>query len=166
MKGSLEVITFTTIGLVALAIGALLIIGSPNSPKGVTSIRRDDLILELAIDKSEVRSGEIITSIIKLTNVGYEVITLETGLPIFDLLLYDDSGRIVSRWSDGRAFIMILRVIELTPDQSYEEEIEWDLSRYDPQVGSYSPCQPGEYFISVLLRVKDIETVGVSIIVR
>lgn len=75
MKGSLEVITFTTIGLVALAIGALLIIGSPNSPKGVTSIRRDDLILELAIDKSEVRSGEMITSIIKLTNVGYEAIT-------------------------------------------------------------------------------------------
>jgi len=84
--------------------------------------------------------------------------TLETGLPVFDLMLYDDFGRAVSRWSDGRAFLMIVRAIELMLGQSYKEGNEWDLSRYDPQDGSYSPCHPGEYFLSALLRVKNIET--------
>ncbi|MGQ9514702.1 MAG: BsuPI-related putative proteinase inhibitor [Thermoproteota archaeon] len=131
--------------------------------RGITNPLKEDLELEMSIDKIEVVSGEEVTVTIRLTNVGQDKVAFETGLPVFDLILYDINWRSISRWSDGKAFIMIALKIELPPGESLVERIEWDLSIYNQQTGDYTRCAPGQFFISALFRVKNVETVAIPI---
>ncbi|UCD44371.1 MAG: hypothetical protein JSV27_09605 [Candidatus Bathyarchaeota archaeon] len=61
-----------------------------------------------------------------LSNVGEGDYTREVRMPLFDLLLCNESGVPVGKWSDSRNLIKAMLRIHIAPGESFNETKIWD----------------------------------------
>jgi len=119
----------------------------------------DDLKLMMVVEDMEIQMEEIISFNLHLANLGEKNLTQWMGLPIFDLYIYDTDGKLLTRWSDGRAFIEIVQHFELSSGAEYSERIEWEIRVVNPDTLKPLPLKPGKYKISgIWLGEPKIET--------
>ncbi len=83
------------------------------------------LSLELEV-KPQVPIGEKVTMTLKVRNVSDRPITLELGLPEADFVVMTENGEEVWRWSHDKAFIQIVVLLTLQPNEEKEYSVEWE----------------------------------------
>jgi hypothetical protein len=101
----------------------------------------DSMTLELSAP-NQVRAGEPVPFIIRVTNRGTGPVTLYLrGRPVaFDLIVTDARGKVTWRRLENATVSMILQVRELASGETLTFEDVW------PQhTNAGNPVQPGEY---------------------
>ena len=86
--------------------------------------------VEVQTDKNIYAADEPIVMTLRFTNTSDHEITLQfSSGQRYDFTIQDDSGVVVWRWSDGRAFTMALGTESLDPGESlrYEERFSGHL---------------------------------------
>ncbi|MEM2905170.1 MAG: BsuPI-related putative proteinase inhibitor [Candidatus Bathyarchaeia archaeon] len=109
-------------------------------------------VLEVSVDASTIIVGEYVTVTVKVTNVAGVNQTYDVSPPAFDILLFDVNGTLKARWSEGQAFPQVLVYRTLAPGESYEEELLWNLYRFENATWSFKPPSPGTYYLQGVLR--------------
>jgi len=109
-------------------------------------------LLDVSVDRSSIVVGEYVAATLKVTNVASENQTFEVSLPVFDLLLFDENGTLRAKWSEGQAFPELVFLKTLSPGESYEEELLWNLYGFENATWSFKPLSPGTYYLQGVLR--------------
>ena len=138
---NLAIILTVLIGVSAIAIYFIFL--NPPSP-GTT--------IEMSIDKSKITAGEYILLTIKITNRQNENQTYEVSPPGFNMFIYHENGTIWATYTEGQAFPEIYIQKTLQPGESYQEELYWNLYKYDPDTLDFIRPQPGTYQLEGILR--------------
>lgn len=90
------------------------------SRTGLTEVADSQISFGLALDATSYTAGAK-QAIARMTLRNGTAQTLKLVFPSgqdFDVVIRDDKGNVVYRWSDGRAFTMIVRTVELAPGEA------------------------------------------------
>ena len=125
-----------------------------------------DILFTMEVDKNRIYLGESIKFNLTIRNNGDENVTIRARAPVFDIYLYDPSGNLVAKYTDGRLFIALIVEIDLKPGDSYSRIMEWNLYRYNEESGEFDPIDPGLYRVSGVCLISSkpiIETDTITI---
>lgn len=130
-------------------------------------VEEGGLKLSIAIDKAEIITGEGLGITLTLTNKGDEEVKFMVGPPFFDIYLYDQEGKLLTKYTDGRAFATYVKEIALKPGESFSQTITWDLAIFKPETEEFIPLQPGEYNLAgIWLGDPSLESERVPVKIR
>ena len=116
--------------MAALAGGGGCDARSPVDPDEAAPAADSSLAAEVQTDKNIYAADEPIVMTLRVTNTSDHQITLQfSSGQRYDFTIQDDSGVVLWRWSDGRAFTMALGTESLDPGESlrYEERFSGHL---------------------------------------
>lgn len=106
---------------------------------------REGLCCYITTDKAEYGPADSVRLRLLVRNDSTEPVELQFGSgKTYDFLLRDGSGRVLWRWSDGRAFAMAIVERSLPPGESYEIEEILELS-------ALNSLREGIYYVSAEL---------------
>ncbi len=102
-------------GGIALIGGLFILVGLSRAPK-TQSPSVGSLVVTLSVDKSTCRPGETIQATLQVANPTAQAVTLSfSSSQRFDLVIEDEGGGELWRWSQGRFFLQVLGQVTLTP---------------------------------------------------
>jgi hypothetical protein len=114
------------------------------NPSGSVSYANDGLELTVHVDKTIIIIGETIDIAMTLRNRGNETLQMFfSSSQTFDILLLGANA--TARWSDGHAFLLIVREPQLQPNQTLGEILRWNFFLYDRNIGDFIPPPAGIY---------------------
>jgi hypothetical protein len=127
---------------------------------GYTVFSEKEHSFGVTLDSSSYQRGDTITARLTLRNTQPEPLqlTFPSGQD-YDLVIRDASGAVVYRWSDGRAFVQIFRMIPVQGERLWLILVP---------IGAGGPAlRPGNYTLTANLAVNEIKLeASVPIVVR
>ena len=115
---------------------------------GESEGRLGGLSLAFSVEDKIGKVGDEFMLELTLTNNGEEDCAWRIGLPLFDIMIHDENGSPIARWSDGRKFPGNLFLIHLTPGEEFSETKVWDLALFNHDTGEMEPLDKGRYWLS------------------
>jgi hypothetical protein len=116
------------------------------NPSGAVSYANDGLEVTMQVDKTIISIGEAVDITMTLRNIGNDTLSLFFGSSqTFDVFLL--GMNVTARWSDGYAFLLIVREPQLQPNQTLGEILQWNFFLYNRSIESFIPPPPGVYTI-------------------
>ena len=116
---------------------------------GDSTVEQNDLevIMQLERIEGEVK-GDRLEIRLTLHNLGEDDYTREMRMPLFDLLLCNESGAPVTMWSYDRNLTKALLRIRIAPGESFTETKIWDFKDHADVHCNVPGLSPGKYQIS------------------
>ncbi len=118
---------------------------------------RDELRASLSVNPDPAEAGQALALTLRIWSVLDTAVQVEfTSGQRYDFTVRDDRGRVVWRWSEGRAFIQVLGADEVAPKDtvSYSESLDEGLpsGRYTVEGALNSVSHPARAERSVVVR--------------
>ncbi len=105
------------------------------------------LELTISLPKTNYKLRELVNITLTVTNRGTADVYVTVGImQTFDVLIYDQNGKRIGVWSDGRVPILAPSgIMTLKPGQSISEVLNWDMTVYNVESSTRSQVDPGTY---------------------
>lgn len=129
-----------------------------------TSITENGINLFMSVENKVFSSGDNVLVTLGITNEREENLNLSfSSLPVFDIIIYDENLIEIGRWSDGRAFPMMVVDLNLAPGEVYSENFIWNQRISDSETRDYQQVPPGTYYLEGQLMTEELNTGTLSI---
>jgi hypothetical protein len=109
--------------LVLLIAAFLVVGGSAVSPRAERTV--GDLRLDMTVVRWNVGLAEPVAVTMNVTNTSSQPVTITFGGQPYDVLVRQ-RGALVWQWSHDKAFVQVIRTIELAPGQARTYTAVWD----------------------------------------